>query len=116
MDHKKINKLILASYDGNSLDPARVNKIASLLNKSDLKRYINGLKVTEKKRCLFVSSPINNHNVKKFEKLFPNKRIIFKKTPSLMLGMQIVDDDNIYQFTLKNTLEEMVNHIMKNYD
>lgn len=116
MDVKKINKLVAISYNGNKLDVKKINKIISFINKSDLKKYINCLKLTEKKRSIVVSSPIDNQDVRKFEKLFPHKKIIFKKNPSLMLGVQIVDDDLVYNFTLKNSLDKIINYIEQNYD
>lgn len=116
MNSKKIDKLVLASYKNNNLDQKKVNKIASLISRSDLKKYINGLKSAEKKKSLIISSPINNQDLKKFEKLFPHKKIIFKKDPSLMLGIRIVDNDIVYEFTLKNSLDKIVSYIEQNYD
>jgi hypothetical protein len=116
MNSKKINKLISASYKDNYLDEKKVNKIASLISKADLKKYINGLKLTERKKSVIVSSPINNQDLKIFEKLFPHKKIVLKKDSSLMLGVQIVDNDIVYEFTLKNSLDKIVNYIEQNYD
>lgn len=116
MNSKKIDKLVLASYSKNVLDKKTVNKISTLLSKSDLKKYINGLKLTEKRRNLIVSSPITFFALKKFEKLFPNKKILYKRDPSLMLGVEIVDNDIVYEFTLKNSLDKIISHIEQNYD
>lgn len=116
MNSKKINKLVLASYSNNFLNRKRVNKISALLSKSDFKKYINGLKLTEKKKSLIVSSPISNQDVSKFQKLFPNKKILFRKDPSLMLGVEIVDNDIVYEFTLKNSLGKILSYIEQNYD
>lgn len=116
MNSKKINRLVAASYKNSYLDQKKINKIASLISRSDLKKYINGLKLAEKKRNLIISSPTNNQDLGKFEKLFPHKKIVFKKDPSLMLGMQIVDNDVVYEFTLRNSLDKMLNYIEKNYD
>lgn len=116
MDKKKIEKLILASYKNDFLDEKKVNRIVSLINKSDLKKYINGLKLAEKKKSLIISSPIDNPDIKKFEKLFPHKKIILKKDPSLMLGVQVVDNDLVYNFTLKNSLDKIISYIEQNYD
>lgn len=116
MNKKKINQLILISYKNDNLDQEKVNKIATLLSKPDLKKYINGLKLHEKKKSLIVSTPINNQELKKFQKLFPNKKIIFKKDPSLMLGVTIVDNDMVYEFALKNCLDKIISYIEQNYD
>mgnify|MGYP001600491390 CR=1 FL=1 len=116
MNSKKIDKLVLISYKNNFLDQKKVNRIAALISKPDLKKYINGLRLMEKKKELIISAPLNNQDLKKFEKLFPNKKIIFKKDPSLMLGVEIVDNDMVYEFTLKNSLDKILNYIEQNYD
>lgn len=116
MNSGKIDKLIIASYKGSNLDQKKVNRIASLISKSDLKKYINGLKSKEKKNSLVISSPIDNQDLGKFKKLFPHKKIVFKKDPSLMLGVQVIDNDLVYDFTLKNSLDKIVNYIEQNYD
>ena len=111
-----MNKLIEASYKNNYLDQKIVNKIVSLISKQDLKKYIGGLKLVEKKKSLIISSPIDNQDLKKFEKLFPHKKIILKKDPSLMLGVSVVDNDTVYEFTLKNSLDKIMSYIEQNYD
>lgn len=116
MNKKKIDKLVLVSYSNNFLDKKKVNKIAGLISAADLKKYINGLKLAEKKKSLIISSPMNNQDLKKFEKLFPNKKIIFKKDSKLMLGVKIIDNDIVYEFTLRNSFNKMLNYIEQNYD
>jgi hypothetical protein len=116
MDSKKIDKLVIASYKGDYLNPTQVNKIASLVSRTDLKKYINGLKLAEMKKSLLISSPVNNQDVKRFQKLFPNKKIVLKKDSSLMLGIKVVDNDIVYEFTLRNSLDKILNHIEQNYD
>lgn len=116
MNSKKIDKLVEISYRNNSLDQKKVNRISALLSSADLKKYINGLKLTESKKNLIVSGPTINQDLKKFEILFPHKRIIFKKDPTLILGLKIVDNDIVYEFTLKNSLDKILNYIEQNYD
>ena len=116
MNSKKIDKLVTASYKDNYLDQKKVNRIVSLISKTDLKKYINGLKLKEKKKSLIVSSPIDNQDLKKFEKLFPHKKIIFRNDPSLMLGVRVVDNDIVYEFTLRNSLDKILSYIEQNYD
>lgn len=116
MNRKKIEKLVAASYKGNQLDIKKVNKIISLINRAELKKYINGLKLIEKKRTLIISSPNTDSNVKSFQKLFPDKKIVFKKDSSLILGTRVVDNDIVYEFTLKSTFDKIINHIEQSYD
>jgi len=116
MKKKIIDKLVAQSYKANYLDQKKINKISTFLSRSDLKRYINGLKLAEKKKSLIISSPINNQGLKKIQKLFPDKKIIFTKDPSLMLGVKIVDNDIVYEFTLKNSLDKIISYMQENYN
>jgi hypothetical protein len=116
MNSKKIDKLVTASYKGDNLDQGKVNKIASLVSRTDLKKYINGLELAEKKKSLIISSPSNNQDADRFRKLFPHKKIILKKDPSLMLGLKVVDNDIVYEFTLRNSLDKILSYIEQNYD
>ncbi len=116
MSKKILYKLVAQSYSGNLLSEKKVNKIAAILSKSDLKKYINGLKISEKKKNVFISTPPNNQDLKKFKTLFPNKRIVFEKDPSLILGIKIVDNDIVYEFTLRNSLDKIASYIEQSYD
>jgi len=114
MDKKKIEKLIKISYK--NIDKKKVEEIGSLLNKADLKKYIERLKSAESENNLIISSPIDNQYEKRFQKLFPNRKIVFIQDPSLILGVKIIDNDKIYDFTLKNSFEKIINYIEQNYD
>lgn len=116
MNKKKITQLALASYKGENLDEKKVNTVSSYLSRSDLKKYINALNNLENNKKLIVSSPTENYAIKTFEKLFPDKRIVFKKDPTLLLGIQIVDNDIVYEFSLRNSLDKILTYIEKNYD
>lgn len=116
MKKKRVLQLALASYKGKNLDEKKVNTISSYLSRSDLKKYINALKNLENNKKLIVSSPSEFFDVKTFERLFPDKRIIFTKDPSLLLGIQVVDNDIEYKFSLKNSLEKLISFIEKDYD
>lgn len=111
-----MNQLVFESYSNQFLNQAKVNKIVKFLSKSDLKQYINALKLEEKKKSLIVSAPVKNQNLARFTELFPNKKIIFKIDPSLMLGIKIVDNDLVYEFTLKSSLDKIVSYMEQNYD
>ena len=116
MKKKKIIQLALASYNGKNLNEKKVNTISSLLSRSDLKKYINALKNLDNNKKLIVSSPTGNFDTRSFEKLFPEKRIVFKKDPSLLLGIQIIDNDIEYEFSLKSSLNKIISYIEKDYD
>jgi len=114
MDKKKIDKLVKLSYK--NLDKKKVEEIGSLISKADLKKYIDGLKAAESVNNLVISSPVDNQYGKRFQKLFPNRKVVFIKDPSLILGVKIVDNDKIYDFSLKNSFEKIINYIEQNYD
>lgn len=116
MNSQKIDELIESSYK--HLDKKKVDKIASHINTQDLKKYINGLKLAEKENTVIVStaSPLNNKDLKEIMKLFPNKKIVLEKDPSLMLGVRIVNNDIVYDFTLKNSLHKILSYVEQNYD
>ena len=117
MTKKLLSQLVAFSYEKNTLNSKNVNKIVSYLNRSDLKQYIKGLKMHEKKINVFIDVPTNDINDKdKFSKIFPNKKIVFGIDNSLMLGARILDNDMLYEINLKNTLNNIILHIEKDYD
>jgi len=116
MDTDKINKLAYSSYKNNHLDEKVAMKISSLLKRSNLKKYINALKLIEKKKNVLVSYTGSSKDLEKIRRLFPQRKLFFKKEPSLLLGIKVVDNDNVYEFTLKSALDKIVEHIEQNYD
>ena len=116
MTIKQIKKLALASYTRNALDSKKVNRISKILTRSQLKTYLKMLKMIEKNKTLFVFLPnlsYINLLTKKIKQLFPDKKISFKKDESLIAGVKIVDNDNVYDFNLRNRLENLVLYINK---
>ena len=118
MDNKSLKQLVIASYTDGVLDKARVEKIAGLLNRKTLKQYIKSLKQAETQNSVFVDlaqDPIELDE-SMFEKMFPKKKIIYKKNPSLILGARIVDNDTVFEFNLKNNFDKLLKKIAQNYD
>lgn len=107
MNKKYIHQLVKASYTKDTLDSKIVEKIASLLSRADLKQYIRGIKLTEKARTL---------SLVLVDKKFYNKSLVkgFKKhievveDPSLLLGAKVIDNDMVYDMSLKNKLDTFV--------
>lgn len=116
MNKKKILQLAMYSYTDGFLDEKKVTNISSLIRRSDLKKYINALKNIESLKKIIVSVPISNINEGLFRDLFPNKKIIIKKDPSLLLGVKVIDNDIVYEFSLKNSIENLVSDIKNKYD
>jgi hypothetical protein len=54
--------------------------------------------------------------LEQFKEIFPDKKLFVEKDPDLILGVKVTDNDNVYEFNLRNTLEKMVEYIEQNYD
>lgn len=114
MTKKQIRNLVQASYSKNMLDIKRVNRIIKLLSRADLKEYIKGIKAFEynKKISIFVPNlSIVGDLKKELTKLFPNKIIEVKEDKTLLAGVKIIDDDDVYDFNLRNNLKNLVLYI-----
>jgi F0F1-type ATP synthase delta subunit len=112
MTKKFINKLVSASYKKDELDSESVKKIASLLSRRDLKAYIRSLKLSEKARAISLVLPMKSvYNKTTFEALFQGKQITVSEDPSLLLGLKIIDNDMVYDMTLKDRLENFVQEL-----
>lgn len=112
MHTKIIKQLINESYTDGQLDNTKVTKIAGILGRRDLKQYIKFLKKREREITVVVTMPdINDIDTALFEKLFADKKIVMKKDPQMILGVNITDNDLVYEFNLKNTLEKMVQYV-----
>ena len=109
----QIKKLVIASYTQNKLDEKKVGKIARLLNKSELREYIKAIKAFEKKNTVIVtlSDGKNKELAKDFTSLFKDKKIVIREDKSLLAGVKIEDFDDVYEFNLKNKIDNIVNFI-----
>lgn len=121
MAKKQIKKLALASYTGNVLDFKKTKKISGLLTRADLKQYIKELKLLENQKNVKILIPsvkknVNKDIVRRFKKVFSGKNVIIEEDPSLILGVKIIDNDLIYDLSLRNTLDSLNTYINKQYD
>ncbi len=120
MIKKHIEQLILQSYTGDNLDIKKVERLIAGISRRDLKMYIRALKNWENKRSIEIQMPDNGYqkNIKidMIKKLFPNKKVKYSLNPSLISGIKIINQDTIYDFNLKNTLEDIIDSIIKQYD
>ncbi len=120
MIKKQVEKLALLSYVGNNLDNKKAEKITSSMSRSDLKMYIEALKNWERKQRIEILIPDEgykkNLKLNMIKKIFPKKEIRYSVDSSLITGIRIVSQDLVYDFNLKNTLEDIVEHIRKQYD
>jgi|SRR5579872_6503550 len=107
MTKKYIHQLVEASYAKDTLDSKTVEKIASLLSRADLKKYIRGLKLSEKARTLSLVLVNKNFYNKSLVKGV-SKHIEVVEDPSLLLGAKIIDNDMVYDMSLKNKLDAFI--------
>lgn len=120
MTKKQIKKLAGLSFTRNNLDDRKVDSIAKLLKRSDLKEYVRVLKSIEAQKKVQVVIPnlsmIKKGDLQKFQKMFPNKKILYEEDPSLLVGVKIINNDKVFEFSLKNNLENMDSFIETQYD
>ena len=121
MTKKYIKKLAMASYTKKELDSKKVKKIADLLSRNNLKQYIKELKLLENEKTITILTPAFSKQTqsdikKKFSKVFTDKKVIIDSDPSLILGVKVINNDLIYDLSLKNTLDNLNTHIIEQYD
>lgn len=114
MTKKQIKKLANLSYNKNNLSKDYVDKIVKILSRLELKQYIKAIKNVENNKTItLITSDIKNpKNIgNEVKKLFPHKKIIVKEDKSIISGIRLINKDTIYDFNLKNTLENLVSYI-----
>lgn len=113
MTKKQIKKLAEVSYTNNFLDAKKVERIAKNLTRGEIKEYISALKTKESKTSVIINIPaeLSSKIKEKFQSFFPDKKIIYKVNPSLLVGVRIKNDDLIYNYNLKDTLEDLTSVI-----
>lgn len=103
------------------MDAKKVNSIARSLKRADLKEYLRALKTIEAQRKVLVFIPnlseISKSDLQKtFGKIFPNKKVLYEEDPSLLLGVKVINNDQIFEFSLKNNLEDLNSFVENQYD
>ncbi len=116
MTKKEIKILALKSFVRDNLDSRKVKFFVKKMTRRDLRTYIRTLKELESKKKIIVFLPSlekvkTNEFNKQINRLFPNKKIVYEEDPNLLLGTRILNNDLIYDFNLKNTLENMAETI-----
>lgn len=120
MTKKQIEQLVLQSYTGDNLDNRKVERLIGQVSRRDLKMYIRTLRNWERKRSVEILIPDEGYkkNIKldMIKKMFPKKRVKYSVDSSLITGVKVISEDMVYDFNLKDTLENIVEHIRKQYD
>jgi len=112
MTKKQIKSLALASFTKNNLDLKKVKRFTSKMTIRDLREYVKYIKAFDLQKKVYVLVPnlseIDKPKMQKeFTKLFPNKKIIYKEDPEIILGIRVVNNDKVYDFNLQNSFENM---------
>lgn len=120
MEKRLLKHLVDYSYVNNRLDIANVKKVAKLLKdrRENLKEYVKELKKREKDQNVFVYVPTQSLGSYKgkFEKLFPNKKVVWIVYPSLVLGVRIVDGDDVLELSFRKVLQNLISDVKQSYD
>lgn len=113
MTKKQIQLLVAQSYNIQELEREAVETIAKTLKRADLKRYLKALKVQEKKNSVIVvlPKPPSIEDQKECQKMFPDRKIVYRLDPTLTLGVKIIKGDTLYEYSMKNTLNEIRKYI-----
>lgn len=120
MTIRKIKKLAEASYTDNHIDKKAINKISLILKGKELKFYVKALKNFNKRNTVEFYVPskkmVTDDMIKSISNFFKNKIVNLIEEPSLIAGARIIDNDMIYELNLKDSLENLIDHIQKSYD
>lgn len=113
MTKKQLQNLALQSYTKGLLDEKKVNSAALILKRSQLKQYIKELKRYESKKTVSIKVaqlPTKTYQ-QIFLKLFPNQQIFYTVDPTLLVGIQIVNNDQVFDLNLKDTLNNLLTYV-----
>ncbi len=118
MNKKLLKQLLLISYKNGELDSETVAKIAEKLDRTQLKQYIKALKNAEKLHNVYVETPFSENKtmMDSFKSIFPNRKIQNLQNSSLIVGTKISYNDDIFEVSLKNNLDQIVRNIAEDYD
>ncbi|MBI2621715.1 MAG: hypothetical protein HYW63_03700 [Candidatus Levybacteria bacterium] len=119
MNKRLIKKLAEDSYSKEKLDRRKVFAFARVLRRRDLRKYIRFLKNFEDRMTLRVTLPTETEVGRvrrRLSKIFPNKKIVFTIDPTMLAGIRVIDYDNVYELSLKNSLETALDQITSRYD
>lgn len=118
MTKRLLEQLVLASYSGKGLDAKKVEEISERLDRQDLKAYIRALKLMEQKKKIYIAMPkasVYNTSKKTIENLFPDKEFVFEEDPSLLLGIRVLDNDMVYEMSLRERLDSILDEVNQQY-
>lgn len=118
MTKKQLDSLVLQSYIKDSLDAKKVSSIASLLTRFQLKEYIRGLKSFENQKTVnaILSHLPTKEQQNMISRLFPGKTIKYEVDKNLLIGIKIINNDQVFDLNLKDTLDNLLSFVSSSYD
>lgn len=113
MTKKQLENLVLQSYTRDLLDERKVAAFASLLTRFQLKQYIKRLKSSENQKTVNVmlSHLPTKAQQEMINRLFPGKRIKYEFDKNLLVGIKIINNDQVFDLNLKDTLDNLLSHV-----
>lgn len=116
INKKTIKKLAIASFNKTDLSEAKVRRISSVLERRELKDYIKALRKIESKKTVTLIVPDEEIEsveaiAQKLRIAYPNKKVMIKVDPSLIAGIKVVNDDLIYEVSIKQILDDLINKL-----
>lgn len=119
MTTREIKKLAEQSFTYGNLDVKKIKRVISLLGKKQLKAYLKFLKKLENEKLVWVFTPmdkVEDRITGKIKTMFPNKKIKYVTDSSLIAGLRVVDNDMVYEFNLKDSLNNLIIYLKQSYD
>lgn len=118
MNKKLLKQLLLISYKDGKLDSETIAKIADKMDRNQLKQYIHALKKAEKLQNVYIETPFSEGKAitEDFKSIFPGKNILHVQNSSLLVGTKINYNDDMFEISLKNNLDEILRNIEHDYD
>jgi len=121
MNNKKIELIVKRSFIRDNLNEVFVKRVSRKLKRSELKEYLKQIKTTLNKKIVKVYIPdaqeFNSPALyNTFRKIYPMKKIMIEIDPKLMLGIRIENEDNVYELSLQNTFDDLLDFVKERYD
>lgn len=113
MTKKLLKQLIEISYKNGSMNGKNILAIADRLSRNDLKQYLKALKKEEKIKNVYIDTAITQTTelAGQFGKYFPDKNIVVRHDPALLVGIKITDNDDVTELNLKHELDGIMEYI-----
>ncbi len=113
MANYDITSILKESTIQGKLDDKKITEIADSLNKTSLKKYIKILKKSQQSKQVIIDVPQNKKDayIHDLQDLFPDKTIIIRENPNLLLGIKISTNDEVVDISLKHEFEKLIDYI-----